>query len=393
MNDVFIAGSARTPFGAFNGSFSLISSVKLGSVVIGEAVKRSGLDPADVEEVIMGNIFSSGLGPMPAREAALEAGLPGAVRAAILDNGFLSGLSSVTFAARAIAAGDVDVAIAGGMENMTRAPYLLEKARFGYRLGNSELVDPIMKDCLWDERNDFHVAMGAENIARRSGITREEQDRYARQSYSRAIGAGRNGYLNEEVVPITIPIGRDKFASFNTDEGPQKYDPEGFSAMSPFVQDGTVTVGNSSTLADGAAALVIVSGRAVKRFGLRPLARVSGWAFCGVAPEMFSLAPAGAIEGLFRKTGTSREDVDMFEINEDFAASVLAVIKEAGLDESRININGGSIAIGSPGGASGARLVVSLLTAMKRAGARKGVAALGAPGGEAAAMLVEMIGD
>ncbi|MFQ5735533.1 MAG: thiolase family protein [Thermodesulfobacteriota bacterium] len=393
MKDVFIAGFARTPVGSFNGSLAAVPAVKLGAMAAAEAVKMAALDPADVEEVILGNVFTSGLGAMPARQAALGAGFPGSVRAALINNGFVSGLGSIIFAAEALASREADVVVAGGMENLSRVPYLVEKARFGLRLGSSELLDPIMKDCLWDEKNDFHVARGVENIARQMGIGRQEQDRYARQSYSRALEAQRKGLLEGEVMPMTIHIGRDRFASLNMDEGPQKFDPDGLAGHSPLLHDGTITTGNASFLADGAAAVVLVSGRAVKRLGIKPVARLAGFSSTGVASEMFSIASAGVIDTLLQKARLKKDEIRLFEINEDFAASSLAVIQQAQLDPEKVNVNGGSVAIGNPGGASGARLLVSLLSSMRRAGTGMGVAALGAPGGEAAAVVVEVEGE
>ncbi len=389
MKDVFIAGYVRTPVGAFNGSLSGIPAPALGSMVTGEAVKRAGLDAADIEEVVFGNIFSAGLGPMPARQAAVGAGLPASVRASLVNCGLVSGLGSVITAARAISSGDVDVAVAGGMENLSRVPYLVEKARFGLRLGNSELTDPIMKDCLWDERNDCHVASGVENMARRLKISRSEQDAYARRSYSRALEANREGRLDAEIMQLTIPIGRDKFASLNSDEGPQRFDPDGLASSPPLLQDGALTIANSSFLADGAAAFVLASGTAVKRLGLKPVARIAGYFVDGVAAEMFSIASVGAIEGLLSKTGFEKKDIGAYEINEDFSASMIAVIRQAGLDDSRVNVNGGAVAMGTPGGAAGSRLLASLITVMKTTGAARGVAAIGTPGGEGASVLLE----
>ncbi len=392
MNDIIIASAVRTPVGSFNGALSNIPATGLGSIAINGAISGAGIKPADVGEVIMGNVLSAGLGQAPARQAAIGAGLPYGVNCLAVNKVCGSGLKAVMLAAQAIALGDADIIVAGGMENMSRAPHLLEKARFGYRMGNGEIIDSMIKDGLWDVYNNLHMGSCAEIVAEKYKISREDQDRYGLQSYKRAIDAQKDGCFNDEIIPITIPAGPDKFKSLTMDEEPTRHDFAILAELSPvFKEGGGITAGNSSKISDGATAVVVMSGDKAKELGIQPIARIVAYSSQGVEPEMFSIAPVGAIKKVLEKTGLSLKDIDLFEINEAFAASMLAVIKELDLDETKLNIHGGAIALGHPIGASGARILTTLLYAMKRKNAKRGIAAICIGGGEAVAMLVERI--
>ncbi|MDP2681602.1 MAG: acetyl-CoA C-acetyltransferase [Deltaproteobacteria bacterium] len=392
MKDIIIAGAVRTPIGSFNGALSNIPATGLGSIAINGAISGAGIKPADVGEVIMGNVLSAGIGQAPARQAAIGAGLPYGVNCLAVNKVCGSGLKAVMLAAQAIALGDADIIVAGGMENMSRAPHLLEKARFGYRMGNGEIIDSMIKDGLWDVYNNLHMGSCAEIVAEKYKISREDQDRYGLQSYKRAIDAQKNGCFNDEIIPITLPAGRDKFKSLTMDEEPTRHDFARFAELSPvFKEGGSITAGNSSKISDSAAAVVVMSGDKAKELGIQPIARIVAYSSQGVEPEMFSIAPVGAIKKVLEKTGLSLKDIDLFEINEAFAVSMLAVIKELDLDETKLNIHGGAIALGHPIGASGARILTTLLYAMKRKNAKRGIAAICIGGGEAVAMLVERI--
>jgi len=390
MNDIIIASAARTPVGCFNGALSNIPATGLGSIAINGAISMAGIKPADVDEVIMGNVLSAGLGQAPARQAAIGAGLPYEVNCLTINKVCGSGLKAVILAAQAIASGDAEIVVAGGMENMSRSPYLLERARFGYRMGNGEIIDSMIKDGLWDVYNNLHMGSCAEIVAEKYKINREGQDRYALQSYKRARDAQENGCFNEEIIPITIPAGRDKFESLTMDEEPTRHDFARLVELFPvFKEGGSITAGSSSKISDGAAAVVVMPGDKAKELAIRPMARIVAYSSQGVEPEMFSIAPVGAIRKVLEKAELSLKDIDLFEINEAFAASVLAVIKELDLDETKLNIHGGAIALGHPIGASGARILTTLLYAMKRKNAKRGIAAICIGGGEAVAMLVE----
>ncbi|MBI3399010.1 MAG: acetyl-CoA C-acetyltransferase [Deltaproteobacteria bacterium] len=390
MKDIIIASAVRTPIGSFNGALSNIPAPRLGSIAIGEAIKRAGIKPEDVDEVIMGNILSAGLGQAPARQAAIGAGLPHDVNCLTVNKVCGSGLKAVMLAGQAIALGDAEIIVAGGMENMSRAPYLLQKARFGYRMGDGEIIDSMIKDGLWDVYNNIHMGSCAEIVAEKYNISREEQDRYALQSYQRALEAQKNEYFSEEIIPITVPIGRDKFESLTMDEEPTRHDLSRFKGLMPvFKENGGITAGSSSKISDGAAAVAVMSGDKAKELGIRPMAKIIAYASQGVEPHMFSIAPVGAINKVLDKAGLGIKDIDLFEINEAFAASILAVIKELNLNEAQVNIHGGAIALGHPIGASGARILTTLLYAMKRKNAKRGIAAICIGGGEAVAVLVE----
>jgi len=390
VKDIIIASAVRTPIGSFNGALSYIPATGLGSIAVGEAIKRAGVKPTDIDEVVLGNVLSAGLGQAPARQAALRAGLPPSVNCLTVNKVCGSGLKAVMLAAQAIALGDAEIVVAGGMESMSRAPYLLEKARFGYRMGNGEIIDSMVRDGLWDVYNNLHMGSCAELVAERYKIGREEQDRYALQSYQKTIEAQRDGCFTEEIIPMTIPMGRDKFESVTMDEEATRHDISKLETLHPvFKEGGRITAGSSSKISDGAAAVVVMSGHKAKELGVKPMAKIIAYASQGVEPEMFSIAPVGAIKKVLEKAELSLNDIDLFEINEAFAASMLAVIKELNLNEAKVNVHGGAIALGHPIGASGARILTTLLHAMKRRNAKRGIAAICIGGGEAVAMLVE----
>ena len=383
MENVVIASAVRTPVGCFNGGLSSISATRLGSIVIAEAIKRAGIKPTDVDEVIMGNVLSACLGQAPARQASIGAGLPYTTNCLTVNKVCGSGLKAVMLASQSIALGDAEIVVAGGMESMSRAPYLMEKARFGYRMGDGNIIDSMIKDGLWDVYNNIHMGSCAEIVASKYDIDRDEQDRYALQSYQRAIEAQKKGYFTEEIISV------DNIA---IDEEPNRHDLSKLKTLSPvFKEGGGTTAGNSSKISDGAASVVIMSGDKTKALKIKPMAKIIAYASQGVKPEMFSIAPVGAIKKIFKKTGLTLNDIDLFEINEAFSVSILAVIRELALDEGRLNIHGGAIAIGHPIGASGARILTTLLYAMKRKKAKRGIAAICIGGGEAVAMLVERV--
>lgn len=390
LQKAVIVSACRTPIGSFGGTLSLLSATQLGSIVIKEAVKRAGIDKGGVEEVIMGNVLSAGLGQAPARQAALGAGLPNSVECTTINKVCGSGLKSVMLASQAIMLGDAEVIVAGGMESMSNAPYLLEKARTGYRLGHGQLIDSMIKDGLWDVYNDFHMGNAAELCAKEYNITREAQDEYAVMSYKRALEAQEKGYFKEEIVPVEIPQKRGE--PITVDEEPKRVKFEKIPTLRPaFQKEGTVTAANASSINDGAAALVVMSEEKAKRMGITPIARIIGQASTAKAPEWFTTAPADVISKVLKKTGLAKDDIDLFEINEAFAVVSLVVNKLLQLDPEKVNIHGGAVALGHPIGASGARILTTLLYAMKRRNVKRGLAALCIGGGEASAVVVEKV--
>ncbi len=389
MKRVAIVSAVRTPIGSFNGSLKDIPATRLGSIAIEEAIKRAGVGKDEVDEVIMGNVLSAGLGQAPARQAALGAGLPQKVRAVTVNKVCGSGMQAVIMGARAIMLGDSKIVVAGGMENMSRAPYLLEEARGGYRLGHGKIIDSMIKDGLWDVYNDFHMGSCAELLAEKYGFSREEQDEYARRSYERAISAQGGGRFKNELVPVIIQQKKGSI-TVDEDEEPKRVDFEKMKTLSPvFKKDGTVTAANASKINDGASALVLMSEETARERNIEILGIIAGYAGVAVAPEWFTIAPVGAIERLLERTGRKREEIDLFEINEAFSSVAMVAIRELKLDESKVNVNGGAVALGHPIGASGARILTTLLHAMYQMGKERGVAAICIGGGEALAMLVE----
>ncbi len=392
MRDVVIISAARTPIGRFLGGLSGVPAPRLGSIAIGEAVRRAGIEKAAVDEVIMGNVLSAGLGQAPARQATLFAGLPTSVPATTVNKMCGSGLKAVMLGTQAIAVGDADVIVAGGMENMSAAPYVLAKARTGYRLGDDAIVDTMLKDGLIDAYQHLHMGNCAELLAREYRISRADQDDYARLSYSRALAAMDEGYFRDEIVTVEVPQPKEQPALIAEDEEPRRIDFDRLATLRPaFEENGTVTVANASSISDGAAAVVLMASELAQRQGIRPLARVIAQAGAAMAPEWFTIAPAYAAKTLLEKVGWTKEDVDLFEINEAFAAVVIAVCRDLGLTYDRVNIHGGAVALGHPIGASGGRLLATLLYAMQRREARRGVVAICLAGGEAVALAIERL--
>jgi acetyl-CoA C-acetyltransferase len=392
MRDVVILSAARTPIGRFMGGLASVPAPRLGSVAIAEALRRAEVPPERVDEVYMGNILSAGLGQAPARQASLYAGLPNTVPATTLNKMCGSGLKAVMLGTQAIIAGDADIIVAGGMENMSAAPYLLDRARGGYRLGHATLVDSMIKDGLWDVYNDMHMGNCAELLVREHQISREEQDAFARRSYTRALAAMASGHFRREIVPVEVSGDHGAARVVTEDEEPRRFDAERLSTLRPVFEDrGTVTVANASSISDGGAAVVIAAAEVAGRLGARPLARIVGQAVSATAPEWFTIAPAAAIKRLLEKIGWTRDSVDLYEINEAYAAVVIAVARNVGLDLERVNVHGGAVALGHPIGASGARILTTLLNAMDERDARRGIAAVCLGGGEAVSLAVERV--
>lgn len=390
MREVVIVSAARTPIGSFNGALKAIPATKLGSLVVAEAVKRAGIEPGHVDEVIMGNVLSAGLGQAPARQATLGAGLPDFVRALTINKVCGSGLMAVVLATRAIALGDAEVVVAGGMESMSGAPYLLPHAREGYRMGHARLIDAMIHDGLWDPYHEFHMGMCGELCAAEYEIGRVAQDGYAIQSYERALKGQREGKFKAEIVPVEVVAKKAEIGLFEEDEDPKWFDAERLKTLQPtFRPDGTITPGNAPSVNDGAAALTVVSLERAEALHLTPMARILGYATAALAPEWFAVAPAEAIRKVMKRTGLDLNDIDLFEINEAFAVVALAAIQSLGLNREQVNINGGAVALGHPIGASGARILTTLLYAMHDRGAKRGLAAICLGGGEAVAMVVE----
>jgi acetyl-CoA C-acetyltransferase len=385
-----IVGAARTPMGSFNGAFSPVPATRLGSIAIAEALKRIHVSPERVDTVYMGCVLSAGLGQAPARQASIGAGIPNSVGATTVNKVCGSSLMTVIMASQAIALGEARIVVAGGMENMTRAPYLLEKARQGYRLGHAELVDSLVKDGLWDVYNNFHMGNAGELCAAKYRLTRREVDDFALESYRRAQHAIATGIFKREIVPVDVPQKKRAPLTITDDEEPNRVDLGKLRELKPvFQEDGVLTVGNSPSCNDGAAALVVMAAEEAVHLGLTPMARIVGYAGAALAPEWLTIAPVEAIKSVLKKTGLSIGDIDLFEINEAFSAVALAINRELGLDHKRVNVNGGAVALGHPIGATGARILTTLLHAMKVRDVRRGLASLCIGGGEALAMIVE----
>jgi len=392
MREVVILGAARTAIGRFLGGLASVPAPRLGSIAIAEAVRRARVPPERVDEVYMGIILAAGLGQAPARQASIYARLPNTVPATTLNKMCGSGLKAVMLGAQTIMTGDADIVVAGGMENMSAAPYLLDRARTGYRLGDGALVDSMIKDGLWDVYNDMHMGNCAELLAREYKISRADQDEFARRSYTRALEAMDGGHFRREIAPVEVPGGRGPAHVVAEDEEPRRFNPERMSTLRPvFEEGGTVTVANASSISDGAAALVLAGADVAQRLEAKPIARIVGQAVSATAPEWFTIAPAGAIRRLLERVGWTRDAVDLYEINEAYAAVVIAVARDVGLDLDRVNVHGGAVALGHPIGASGARILTTLLYAMQERGVDRGVAAVCLGGGEAVSLAVERI--
>ncbi len=392
-SDVVIISGCRTPIGKFQGSLSDMRAPEIGAVAVREAVKRAGIDAKLVDECIMGNVVSAGLGQNPARQAAIFGGLAPEVGAMTINKVCGSGLKSVALAAQAIETGNSEIVVAGGMESMTNAPYLLPNARKGYRLGNGQLVDSMVNDGLWDIYNDYHMGITGENVAEKYGITREEQDAFAVNSHRKAIAAQKECRFKAQIVPVELPAKKKGAAPviFDKDEGPREDTTiETLRALKPaFKKDGTVTAGNAPGVNDGAAAVVVTSAARAAELGAKPMVRIVAQATSGVEPKWVMMAPVGAVQKIWQKTGWKKDEVGLYELNEAFSVQALGVIRELGLDMDRVNVNGGAVALGHPIGASGARVLVTLIYEMIRRDVHRGIAALCLGGGNAVAMAVE----
>ncbi len=386
-----IVGAARTPIGSFLGALASVSAPKLGSIAIQEAIRRAGLKPEHVEEVIMGNVLTAAEGQAPARQALIFAGLPNSVGALTIGKVCGSGLKAVMLADQMIRAGDRQIVVAGGMESMSQAPYALTKAREGYRMGDGKIIDTMVHDGLWDVYNQFHMGSAAEMCAKEYKITREEQDAFATESYRRAIAAIQEGKFKEEIVPVPVPQRKGDTILIDTDEEPGRGDISKLPKLSCAFQkeNGTVTAGNASSINDGAAAIVVMSAEKAKELGLKPLAKIVAHDQASMAPEWFTIAPAEAINRALKRAGLSVKDIDLWEVNEAFSVVALANNRKVGIPADKVNIHGGAVALGHPIGASGARILVTLLYAMKEQKAKRGLASLCIGGGEGVALIVE----
>jgi acetyl-CoA C-acetyltransferase len=392
MTEVMITSAVRTAIGNFLGALSPFSATELGGKVIEEAVRRSKIQKKDVDEVIMGNVLPFGLGQNPARQAMIKAGLPMSGGAITVNKVCGSGLKAVMLAAQAILAGDAEVIVAGGMESMSRVPYYLENARTGYRLWDGKLVDGMVHDGLWDVVNDYHMGYTAEIQSIKFNISREEQDQFAHESNLRSMKAIREGKLKEEILPLSIPSKKGEPTVFDTDEGPRETDLKSMAKLkSVFKEGGVVTAANSSKLSDGASALVLMSKEKALALGIKPMAKVGAQAAAGVELEDVLVAPIQSIPKCLKKAGLSLNEIDLFEINEAFSATTVAIFKTLGIEREKVNVHGGAVAVGHPIGASGARILTTLLYAMKDRGARRGMASLCLGGAEAVSLIVEQI--
>ncbi len=390
MKEVVITGAARTAAGSFLGALAGIPAPKLGAIAIAEAVSRSGIRKEEVEQVIMGNVLSAGVGQAPARQAGIFAGIPVSAGAMTINKMCGSGLKSVMLAAQAVATGEFEVVAAGGMESMSQAPYLLTRGRTGYRLGNDTIYDHMMIDGLIDAYKGIHMGNCAELLSREHRISRGDQDEYAATSYRRALGAIQGGKFEKEVVGVEIPQRKGEPLVFRVDEEPGRGNIDKFPSLKPvFEKGGTVTAGNASTINDGGAAVIVMSAETAGTKGIKPMARIVGYATASVEPVWFTVAPIDAIRKLLQKTGMNKDQVGLFEINEAFSSVAIAAIRGLELDPERVNVHGGAVALGHPVGASGAKILTTLLYAMEDRGERYGIASLCIGGGEAVAMLVE----
>ena len=393
FDDVVIISGCRTAVGKFQGSLSDLSAPQLGAVVVREAVKRAGVNADQVDECIMGNVLPAGLGQNPARQAAIFGGLSPATGAMTINKVCGSGLKAVALAAQAVQTGNSSIVVAGGMESMTNAPYLLPQARKGYRLGNGQVIDSMVHDGLWDIYNNYHMGVTGENVAEKYGITREEQDEFAVNSHRKAIAAWKECRFKSQIVPVEIPAKKKGEAPvlFEKDESPREDTTiEALRSLKPaFKKDGTVTAGNAPGVNDGAAAVVVTSAQRAKDLGVPPIVRIVAQATSGVEPKWVMMAPVDAVRKIWEKTGWKADDVDLYELNEAFSVQALGVMRELKLDPNKVNVNGGAVAIGHPIGASGARVLVTLIYEMTRRNAKRGIAALCLGGGNAVAMAVE----
>ena len=392
IEQAVILSAVRTPIGRFLGGLAPLSAPELGARVVAEAVRRAGADPAQIGEVIMGNVVQAGLGQNPARQAALRGGLNPRVAALTINKVCGSGLKAVALAGQSVALGETEIAVAGGMESMSNCPYLLKGVRSGYRLGNQEVLDSMIVDGLWDVYGDYHMGQTAEFVAEKYSISRQEQDQFSLESHRKAVRATKSCYLTDQILPIEIPQKKGDPVVVKTDESPREDTSlEALAKLKPaFKKDGTVTAGNAPGTNDGAAALVVASERAASRLGKQPIARIIAQAVSGVEPKWIMMAPVDAVEMILKKTGWDRDkDVDLYELNEAFAVAAIAVTRQLKLNPEKVNVNGGAVAFGHPIGASGARVLVTLLHELQRRNLKRGIAALCLGGGNAVALAVE----
>ena len=386
-----ITSGVRTPIGSFNGALAQLSAPLLAAMTVKENLKRSKVEPGEVEEVILGQVLQGGVGQAPARQAAIFAGIPASVSAWTVNKVCSSGLRAVMSAAQSVQLGEAKIMIAGGMESMSQAPYYLESARHGYRLGNGTVVDGLVKDGLWDPYKNQHMGRCGELCAREKKITREQQDEFAVESYTRALNAQKAGKFAGEIIPVVMKTKKGE-TTVDQDEEPGKGDPQKLATLRPaFEKDGTITAGNASKINDGAASVTLMSYEEATRRGAKPLARIVGYTTYSQEPEWFTTAPAGAIEKLLRRIGWKKTDVDLYELNEAFAVVGIVNIQMLGLDPNRVNVWGGAVALGHPIGMSGCRILITLLSALKDSGGKRGVVGICNGGGEATAMAVEVI--
>ena len=392
MKEVYIVSAARTPIGSFGGSLSSISATELGSIAIKGALKRAGIDPKEVNEVLMGNVISANLGQAPARQAAIGAGIGYEVPCAVVNKVCASGMKAVMFAAQSIMTGQNDVVVAGGMESMSNIPYYIPKARFGYKYGNGEIIDGLQKDGLWEVYNEFAMGNCGDHTAKEMGITREEQDDYAIESYRRAAAAGQSGKFAVEIVPVPIPQPKGDPIIVEEDEEYRNVNFDKIPSLRPvFSKDGTVTAANASTINDGAAALVLMSKEKAEALGVKPLAKIRGFADAAQDPIWFTTAPALAIPKAIKNAGVEASDIDFYEINEAFSVVAIANNRKLSLDPAKVNVLGGAVALGHPLGCSGARIITTLINVLNQHEGRLGVAGICNGGGGASAIVIERI--
>lgn len=392
FREVIIAGACRTPIGAFQGALASVPAPVLGSIVVKEAVQRAGLDPKKIDEVIMGCVLPAGVGQAPARQAAIKAGLPVDVTCMTINKVCGSGLKAIMLAAQAIMLGDADIIVAGGMESMSNTPYLLDKARDGYRLGHGELLDSMIRDGLWDVYNNFHMGNAAELCARECNIPRQAQDEFATMSYKRALAAQEKGLFAKEIVSVPLPQKKGEPIFVKEDEEPKKVNFEKMLALRPaFDKEGTVTAANASKINDGAAAVVVMAKEVADKLGVKPQVKILSQASAAKKPEWFTTAPIDAIEKVLKKSGFSLDKMDLFEINEAFAVVALAAQQQLGIPMEKLNVHGGAVALGHPIGASGCRILVTLVHALQEYKKKYGMTAICIGGGEASAVIVENV--
>ena len=390
MKEAVIVSATRTPVGKFGSALKDLSAPKLGAIAVREAVRRARIEPKDIEECIMGNVITAGLGQNPARQAALWGGLTDEVAALTINKVCGSGLKAVMLAADAILAGKEKAIVAGGMENMTNAPYLLEKARFGYKLFDSSLVDSMVRDGLWEVYNNYHMGNTGEIVAQRNGVTRADADKFALWSHQKSVAAIKSGAFKDEIVHVELPSKKD-VAIFSVDEGPREDTSlEALAKLKPvFKNDGVLTAGNSSSINDGASAVVVMDSELAKERGIKPLVKIVDYVTSGVKPELLMEAPIHAVRKLLERNGLEVKDIDLWEHNEAFSTASVAIMKVLGIPEDKFNVNGGAVALGHPIGCSGARVLTTLIYAMRAHGSKRGIATLCLGGGNAVAMLVE----